>query len=623
MHIVSANQNNIRPKMSTYVTITQVVSSTLNISVTNAKTNDTTNIQKSEIDLRNLTDLKDNGFILDGSASWLDTNQATTVDTGKIGIRSHIGQAMTVSVSSSTSLNALTMRVIGQGTLTANGDTYDIREFMVIPMNSTNITMTFTPTSATDRIEIDDIQSGVSISFDDDSLIACNLDLASDLNLVGGDYQVSSIEIQGYYPYDISEAVSSMGDGVPITYQCGYPEDMSAIRRFYINEEVTQKNGIITVKGVDASSRLDQYTQTESTWSTTPSTAHRDMYRKMASWITSAKIHLISKETEPSRYGSDNYKTCVVLREASFKEHIQEMMTYCKGNGFYPRFIDGGIPKLSWSRPTPMWTIAEEDVGDHEIQVERNINKIYGNDKEYPLRDTLEVNSKKVTIGTRRIKKGNNYSINYEHNLYDSVTFDTSLASINDQTLHSLNVKAKKTTKSVKYKVQSGWTTKKKQYKEGAVPKAIKKAKGYKVVSKSKNTITVQWKEPKYITKTKYVPTLVVKGYKVDTILSGGNTIGINRMGITKEIDNKIYGQFTCKDAQDNTFTKPSYSSIFLASNIKGSFTWKGNPHIQPRDVFTFEKMDGTSEICTIERIETTHSGGGMSSKITYRKGII
>ena len=607
--------------MSTYVTITQVVNATLNISVTNAKTSDTTSIQQSEIDLRTLTDLQGNGFALDGSASWLNTNQATTVDTGKVGIRSHIGQAMTVSVSASTSLNALTLRVLGRGTMTANGETFDVQEFMVVPMNATSISMVFTPSSADERIEIDDIQGGFSISFNDESLIACNLDLASDLSLTGGDWQVSSIEIQGYYPYDISEAVSSMGDGVPITYQCGYPEDMSTVRRFYVSEEVTQKRGVITVKGVDASARLEEYKQSEATWSTTPSNAHRDMYRKMASWLSQAKIHLVSKEAEPSTYGTDRHKTCVVLREASFREHIQEMMTYCKGNGFYPRFIDGGIPRLTWSIPSPMWTISEEDVGDLEIQVERNINKIYGSDKEYPLRDTLEVNPKKVTIGTRRVKKGNNYSFNYDKNLYDSVTFDTSLASINEQTLHSLNVKAKKTTKSVKYKVQSGWTTKKKQYKQGAVPKKIKKAKGYKVVSKSKNTVTVQWKEPKYLVKTKYVPTLVVKGYKVESILSLGNTIGINRMGITKEINNKIYGQFTCQDSEGHSFRKPSYESIFLDSNIKGSFTWKGNPHIQPRDIFTFERLDGTSEICTIERIETTHSGGGMSSTITYRKG--
>jgi hypothetical protein len=58
-------------------------------------------------------------------------------------------------------------------------------------------------------------------------------------------------------------------------------------------------------------------------------------------------------------------------------------------------------------------------------------------------------------------------------------------------------------------------------------------------------------------------------------------------------------------------------------SEKRVSFHWKGNPMMQPRDVFTFVHLNGTSEICTIETIELTHDGGGTSANITYRVGVV
>ena len=625
MLIQSENQNNIRHKLSTYVNITQIESASLNVTVQGAKLSDVAYIQQSDIDLRPLTDLKSDGFILDGSCRWYDSSESTTVTSGKVGIRGHVGQAFTVTASSSSEINAITMRVVGSGTVTANGDTFSASEFLVIPVGGRSITMTFTPSSAVDRLEVDDIQSGIVLTFNDDNLISCNLDLASDLSIINGDWQVSSIEVQGYYPYDISSAVSNMSDGTPIIYQTGYAEDMSTPRRFYVSEEVTQKNGVITVRGVDASAKLDNKVQPEVLWGTTPKNYKREIYNKMVKWVTDAKISLVSKETQPPLIQTDaNEVSCIILKEGTYREHLHEWMTICNYDNFYPRFIDGGIPRMRWSRPTSQWTIYEEDVGDFELQIERRLNRIYGADADSPIYTVLERSSKKSTIASRKITKGKNLNVQYDSNYYDSVTWDKSLASAEKQTLHSLQMTAKKTTQSVKYKVASGWTTKKKRYKVGAVPTKIKKAKGYKVVTKTKNYVTVQWKEKKYVTKTKYVPMLTVKGYKVTKSewYPSWNVESVNRLGVSAEVNTKIYGVFN-PNLGSSWGAIPSYYYAFDKSNIKGSFTWKGNPHIQPRDVFTFVHLDGTEEVCTIERIETTHQGGGMSSKITYRKGVL
>lgn len=77
-------------------------------------------------------------------------------------------------------------------------------------------------------------------------------------------------------------------------------------------------------------------------------------------------------------------------------------------------------------------------------------------------------------------------------------------------------------------------------------------------------------------------------------------------------------------------------------SNVVGSFTWKGDPRLQPRDFvnfvyadeeltdendFVLQTADGDdiiinqSKIITIENITTTHERGGTICEITYREG--
>ena len=58
-------------------------------------------------------------------------------------------------------------------------------------------------------------------------------------------------------------------------------------------------------------------------------------------------------------------------------------------------------------------------------------------------------------------------------------------------------------------------------------------------------------------------------------------------------------------------------------SPITGSFTWKGDPRMQPRDIIHFRRLDGTVEDVTIETITLKHAEGGTTAEITYRKGVI
>lgn len=616
--INTENARNIREALSVFVHIQQVQNIALTITASNTAIQDTTTLQASEIDLTPLTDLAGAGFPLNGTCTLYDSTQQATVETGKVGIRSNIGTAMAVTVTSETVINALTLRLFGAGTLTCNGISYDIREFIVLPVNSTTVTFTVTPDTGA-RVSIEDIQAGITLDFNNDNLTACTLDLESDLSLIDASWRVSSIEVQGYYPDDISQAVSNMGDGVPIIYYAGYPGDYSPPRYFYVSEAVTQKDGLITIKGEDASSRLENYTQPEALWQTNRQNAQQAFYRKLESYIRGAGINLASKETEPGLVGTDKTAYTVMLKEATYREYVQYMQDITNKNGFYPRFIDAGIPTLRWSTPTPIWDIYKEDIGEWEKTTERNLNKIYGDDKEKPLHCVLNVANKKTTIDTKNVKKGKEYSINYDDNYYYNVTYKN--GSWVSSTLHSLKLKALKTTVSKKVKVQSGWTKKSKKYKKGSNISLSSKATNVKK-TKSGNYIVVTWKEPKYVTKTVKQPQMIVTGYRVTTGANSSNLVSTARLGVTKEVKNLLWGCFATNYG-NSAYLLPNYSDVFSKSNIKGTFTYKGHPNMQPRDVFRLYEFDReTYTVCTIESIETKHESGGMISTITYREGV-
>lgn len=581
--IASENLKNIRQGMDVFVHVQQVQNAALTVTQNNAKLYDLTTLQDTDITVRPLTDLQGAGFPLDGSVVLYDSTVVASSENGKLGIRSNVGAAMTVTVSASTTINALTLQIRGNGTIEANGVTYATREVVVIPVNATSIVITATPDSG-NRITIENILPGIVLDFDNNNLISCTLDLESNLSIVDGSWTISSIEVQGYYPDDISQAVTNMTSGTPIIYYAGYQGDYSTPRFFYVSEAVTQKNGLITIKGEDASAKLEDVIQPESIWQTSRQNARQEWYRKMASMVTGAGITLASKEADPPLVDTNTAKYTVITKEGTYRDYIHYMMNLTNKNGFYPRFIDAGIPTLRWSEPTSKWDIYKEDVGDFERVVERSINKIYGDDENKPLQVLLNVASKKTTISTLNVTKNKVYDISYGDNYYNSVTYSNgTLKKASDKTLHSIRLTANKTTKSVKVKVK---------------------------------------KKGKTTTKTVSKPKLSVYGYRITEQSGGVNMVTANRLGVTKEEKNLLWGRFV-SNYNGSSYGLPNYADLFNKSNIGGSFTYKGNPHMQPRDVFRLYELDGqTYTTCTIESIETKHEDGGMISTIKYREGV-
>ena len=77
------------------------------------------------------------------------------------------------------------------------------------------------------------------------------------------------------------------------------------------------------------------------------------------------------------------------------------------------------------------------------------------------------------------------------------------------------------------------------------------------------------------------------------------------------------------------SLTKRALTYLLDRSNIVYEFTYRGNPHIQPRDIVyveiaTWENGSMTKhwETMTVDTVTLEHSeGGGLSSRIRARKG--
>lgn len=539
-------------------------------------------------DMRTLTDLSGGGFPLDGSCSLYDPSLTGSLENGKLGLRSELGETITVTVKAKTDIAALTIAVTSDaaGTITANGTDYAAGRIVVIPVNGKSITLTAKSLDETSRIEIASITPGITLEFNNENLVSCTLALRSDLSIVSLSWQVSEIEIQAYWPDDISEAISNVGDDVPVWYYAGYEGDYSKIRSFYLSEKASMENNVITIKGEDMSAKLEEKDNISQVLNSTGGNGRKTLYNRFVKFITDSGVKLSSRETAPGTNSNTSAYT-LIFDEQSSREIVADIMNLSHNGSFWPAFVDAGIPSVTWSKPVKKWDIYEEDCGDVVRSVERNIAKIQ-TDSDYGLLSKAARSQKLVTLETKSVKADEGYSHNPDgYWWYLTVSNAKSVLA----TANRIVWTAKKSTATKKVKEKTG-----KRYKTG-------KKKGqpiYKTVTKKLNQCVVKGKE---VTLTKEQSAIIHSG---------------KRPGSTVSVDPIAHG----KIYSGTTLLYPNYAYLFNRSNITGSFTFKGDPRMQPRDVFSFHRLDGSLETCTIETITLTHESGGTKAEVTYRKGI-
>ena len=114
----------------------------------------------------------------------------------------------------------------------------------------------------------------------------------------------------------------------------------------------------------------------------------------------------------------------------------------------------------------------------------------------------------------------------------------------------------------------------------------------------------------------------VVKGYKVqlfDNILT--TYVSDGKQGTELDWTDKWDVGFDIFTSASESKGYADYiSGLFSRSNIKKKFTWKGNPKMMPYDI-VYLGSDETPY--TVESMTLEHSGGGLTSQIEARKGVI
>lgn len=595
MSINSQNAKQIRDKMEVYCGLSARSTADLTFSIQGEKLKDTNYnvaLDTESWDMRHLTDFAGEGFPLDGSCELLDTSIEGSLDDGKLGIRTPIGGSVTAQVTANKTIVAVTVAVTsGTGTITANGVSYQARRITVIPVNSTTITLTITSSDEEDRLEIGSITPGITMEFSNDNIVSVQLDLRSDLSIINPSWEISSIELQAYWPEDISTAISNIGDDVPIWYYAGYDGDYSDVRTFYMSEAASMKENLITLKGEDMSGKLEDAKNVAiQRLDSIAKSGRKTLYNWFVNIIKSAGIKPVSTQKAPTELGTVKTARSMVMTEASPRDYVQDIMNMAHVGAFWPLYVDAGIPKITWSKPTAKWDIYEEECGDVERKVDRNVAKIKtATDSEYGVIN-VATRAKKYSVLAKNIKIKAGKAI--IKNL-DSETW-----------CWAYKVAYKRNNKFTWARLNTvKWTPNK-----TSVQKEVK--------TKEKYTSGKKKGQYKTVKKWFYRPTLYGKRLRISV---SKRSVSASRPGYTAEVSPLALGAIY----QGTTLLYPNYNRLFDVSNLGGSFTWKGDPRMQPRDVFRFHRLNGTVEECTIESIGITHEEGGTVAEISYRVGVI
>ena len=552
--------------------------------------------------MRDIADLAGEGFPLDGSHRLYDPNEGADATNGKLGLRGNAGANVSVEITASATLTAVTVSTRGVGTISVSGGaSYPSAGLNVIPINATTATLTFTPAAANGRAEVDYIVPGIILSATNDTLTRCTLALRGNLDVIDHSWEESEIEFEMYYPYDISSSFAYVQNEWPITYRAGYDGDLSPERKFYLSEPVEMKDNIITIKGVDASHRLDDKTMPEQWLDIQTNNAHEAIYQKFVNAIKSAGITVQRQQAWSGTTGGTWQHA--ILPEMTVRDFVAGTMNltanHIRDNVSYAiQFVDAGIPTVEHGDGTnfgQIWTINKSDCGEWQETRERSIAKIVETDDERNFNehfasprnaDMIVVYGYGSSFGNTRVKAS-------EYKKQIKGTFiDISL----DGYFNALTVKGVNTISLTPTHF-------------------VGTQKADTVITKTETILGEKW----------YTITgnsLIAGTYET---ISGGVKSFSNPDGLpgqTIEMEPFVYGAIL--DA--NGATVFNYPSLFNRSTHTISFTWKGDPRMQPLDYIRL--YDDTKPTITpsiwyrITSIELNHEGGGTTANIEAREWI-
>ena len=510
------------------------------------------------------------------------------------------------------------------------------------------------------------------LTLTDADIISCELNLRADLSPIDPALPESEIVVTAYWPDDLTDEALDIKEDTVITYQAGYSGDMSPVRTFYLSERIEWEDNILTIKGVDAVHFLDEETFPlfigniyGGTNDAAPSQswrqaydAHRRLYAAFCDQIEMAGINVVSKESSPSTIASGETTANLiygVIERQPRRDVIANMMNllhqdyesgYYNGfNSIWFSYIDAGRPTIKAWKPSSIWDIYEADCGnikrhldDRIVQINANLRKCAVSLYTYP----GPADNENQVVGKADILKNSGAAVKL-NTLASVLDFSYKTTAKYYNTVWSLafpNTEKIIADGSVGSALPLGteWSTLHPERCYGKVLYDDKNAQwqGWSDAP-SDGTTGADWRlsgmwsdlvSAGVIKNTAASISVDVRGgaynlsdeKKTYTTTGDGITVEPSKTTWAGKLFAYKYGSTT---QRLNILPDEGFKSLLNRSNETGSFTWKGDPRMQPRDVFTFHYLDGSTEIRTIESINLKHEGGGTIAEISYRKGIV
>ena len=601
--------------------------------------------------MRKLADLQGEGFPLNGEHVLYDPSTTPSARNGKLGVRSNVGQSVSVTVTGNKVMASLTLFATGAESVTFNGTTTPYTgSSIVIPVGATSITLTFNPANETERIVISEIQPGTLFRITNENLIKATVSLRSDLSIIDPTLPESEINIEVYQDTDISEAVATIPEDTPITYRAGYPGDMSPERKFYVTGQVTWADNVLTIQGVDAVHFLD-FTIRTPMYCYTVGT----FYNFLAN-IIDDYVNLVSRERGTDITGGSSASIIrggFSIRElAAFANNMLHQNH--AGGALWITFVDAGRPSVRSRKLATQWNVDESDCGELKKHVDRKLTGIK--------QECYTVKEASKQVGTASWYKGEGAFLSFDddgfgRNMfvgiyagpgggedirrkmldtfggYSSVDDTIPLLPMSDDgdswgfMPYKTNAQRMTTSGMLSedgagfeantYVTVIPWSCKYKPdgYWDNFTPSLTSQNSAWNslvragMIDRDAGSVDLQ---------------IVGQGYDVTPY-----SAVTGELAATIELAETLwYGRAVAifKDAPGSTveiFPRGAHEALISRSPETASFTWKGDPRIQPRDVFTWHRLDGTDEEWTFENITLTHEGGGTMAEVTARKGIV
>lgn len=504
---------------------------------------------------------------------------------------------------------------------------------------------------------------GTPITITNENLVSCVVSLRSDLSILEQSLPESEINIEAYFDEDISATLAAIQNETPITYQAGYQGDMSPVRYFYLAEQITWADNVATIHAVDAVHKLDKEIGTA-----------LYMNNSAPKTVAGSALGLVSDCTGVLPMATDDIPYLAALNLGVFivddgqtvRDLVAQINHYLhQNNDIWYTYIDAGIPTFTASKPSSSWDIYEEDCGEVQRNTERNIAKITVTQRTPRRTFTPEVGSATMVrnVGTT-LSFGSPYVASMSIGVAsrsrddDLVVSHYSTRSFNNRVIpmvptDKLGSSGFSTTYlpfiNYRYAPSRAVGGMQRMLRDG-LSQADFKGVGDESGNPEAYTQFVPW-SASYDANDSYwtdnpgttdirsqanaravlVTATIISSTEDAELSIGGYTfemenedveyIGVSD-GMSVTIDSLPWIGSMGTETHGTAFPDDAINSLFMRSNITGQFTWKGDPRMQPRDIVTFHRLDGSTEDITLENITITHEGGGTSAEITYRKGI-